>query len=238
MSLLWTIMRKTFSDIWSESFLFILFNVLWVGGSAPGFLLIAYGAISRTLIFIFTGIMALFPWPFLTFALFRMAYEAGEARAIGFRMFFTEGRNNLRQAYKWAAVNLIIMPILLTNITFYSNPDSPLGDTTIGTVISSLFMSITMFWLIVQLFVLTMYPRLERPGVRDALRQAVQIIGRWPVPVLFVAFLAMSFGLISIFVPILPLLITFSFIAVMANRATAEILIAEERQSSIPGKEA
>lgn len=237
MSLLWTITRKTFSDIWGESFLLILFNVLWVAGSAPGFLLIAYGAISRTLIFLFAGIMVLFPWPFLTFSLFRMAYEVGEGRAIGFRMFFTEGRKNIRQAYIWSAVNLIIMPILLTNITFYSNPASPVGGTTIGTVISSLFMSITMFWLIVQLFVLTMYPRLEEPGVRIALRQAVQIIGRWPVPVLFVAILAMSLVIVSIFFPILPLLITFSFIAVLANRATAEILQEEERRGSVQGKE-
>jgi hypothetical protein len=238
MSLLWTIIRKTISDIWSESFLFILFNVLWVAGSAPGFLLIAYGAISRTLFFTSAGILALFPWPFLTFSLFRMAYEVGEGRAIGFRIFFTEGRSNLRQAYVWATVNLVIMPILVTNISFYSNPDSPLGGTTIGTVISSLFMSVTMFWLIVQLFVLTMYPRLERQGVRVALREAVQIMGRWPVPVLFVAILAMSFGLVSIFVPILPLLITFSFIAVMANRATAEILQEEERRRSVKGKDA
>jgi hypothetical protein len=93
-------------------------------------------------------------------------------------------------------------------------------------------MSITMFWLIVQLFVLTMYPRLVKPGVRIVLQKAVQIIGRWPIPALFVAFLAMSFGLASIFVPILPILITFSFVAVMANRATAEILFEDEKQSS------
>jgi hypothetical protein len=91
-------------------------------------------------------------------------------------------------------------------------------------------MSITIFWLVLQLFVLTIYPRLEAPGIRKTLVFAAKLILRWPVPTLFVAFVGMGFGLVSLFVPILPILITFSLIAILANRTTTEILTEEGKR--------
>ncbi len=232
MSLLWSIIRKTFSDLWSESFLLILFNILWVVGSAPGLLILGYGALSRTLLLIVMGLIALILWPFMTFSLFYVTHEIVEGKAIGFRAFFSEGRRVWRKAYVWGGVNLIVIAVLVANISFYSNPDAPLGDSTIGDVVSSLFMSITIFWLVLQLFVLTMYPRLENPGIRNSFRYTGRLILRWPVPFLLSFLLAVALCLASFFVPILPLLITFSLIALLANRTTAEVLIADAKRSN------
>ncbi|OGO20573.1 MAG: hypothetical protein A2Z14_15985 [Chloroflexi bacterium RBG_16_48_8] len=230
MSLVWTIIRKTFSDIWSESFLLILFNVIWVLGSAPGLLLLAYGAITRAVLLLLIGFITIIPWPFLTFSLFHMAYEVGEGKAIGFRRFFVLGRQVWRQAYLWGGMNLVVIPILVANISFYSNPDAPWGGNTIGTVVSSFFISIAIFWMVLQEFALTVYPRLEKPGIRNTLSFAAQIILRWPIPALSATFISLCFCLISFFIPILPILITFSFIAVLANRAMAEILAEDSRR--------
>lgn len=232
MSLLWSIIRKTLSDLWSESFLLILFNFLWVMGSVPGLLLLGYGALSRTLFLMVVGLIALILWPFMTFSLFYATYEIVEGKAIGFRRFFSEGRRVWRQAYVWGGVNLIVISVLAANISFYSNPDSPLGGSTLGYVVSSLFVSITIFWLVLQLFVLTMYPRLENPGIRNSFQYAGRLILRWPIPVFLSFLLATVLCLASFFVPILPLLVTFSMNALLANRTTAEIVITDEKRSN------
>ena len=233
MSLLWSIIRKTFSDIWGESFLVILFNILWVVGSAPGLLILGYGALSRNLYLLLGGLIALLPWPFMTFSLFHATYDIVEEKAVGFGRFFSEGRRVWRPAYVWGGLNLVVIAVLVANISFYSNPDSPLGGSIVSDVVSSLFVSITIFWLVLQLFTLTMYPRLENPGLRDAFRVTGRLILRWPVPVLLSFLLAMVLCLASIFVPIFPLLITFSMISVLANRTTAEILIVDEKRGDV-----
>lgn len=221
MSLLWPIVRRSLGDLWEESFLLILFNMFWVTGALPGFFLLGYGAIGSSLPVIALGLLAILPWPFVTFGLFHAAYEVGQRKAIGLSTFFSGGRQLARQAYLWGGLNVVVMAVLLANVRFYGNPASPLGDTGLGAVLGALFTSLTLLWLVLQLFVLAVYPRLERPGLRRAFRQAGILALTRPVPVLFVAALAVILALAGLILPPLGFLVNFALIALLANRATA-----------------
>nr|NIS78786.1 hypothetical protein [Anaerolineales bacterium] len=207
-----------------ESFLLILFNFFWVVGAGIGILVLAYGAIIPFLPYVLLGLLLLIPWPIVTLGLFYAVYEIGQGRAIGLRTFFAGGWRVRKHAYRWGLLNLFVMIILGSNIRFYSSPETPLGGTNIGAVLSSFFLSLTVLWLVWQLYTLSMFPRMKEPRLLLTMRQAGLLVLRQPIPSFFVAILAVLLGLASFFLPILPLLLTFSVIAVLANRATAEIL--------------
>ncbi|MFQ5613441.1 MAG: hypothetical protein ACE5H9_15045 [Anaerolineae bacterium] len=230
MPLLWPIVRKALSDIWEEAFYLALFNMLWVAGAVPGLLLITYGVQGPFLGLVLLGLLALVPWPFVTFGLFHTAHEIDQGKAIGLKTFFRGGRQRWRQAYLWGGLNALIVAVLLANIRFYSSPISPLGNTSLGTMLSAFFASLTLLWLLWQLMVLTIYPRLETPGLRLALRNAAILMLAQPLPVVFVGFLALVLGLTAFVVPLLGFLSNFALIAVLANRATTEILNQEEKR--------
>lgn len=224
MNVLWRIISRSLRDLWDESFLLIIFNVLWVLGAGMGTLLLAYGLVIPSLVLILIGFLLLLPSPMATFGLFHAAYEIGQGKAIGVRTFLSGAWRMRSKAYRWGAMNLVVILVLIANIRFYANPAAPLGDTTIGAILSSFFLSLTVFWLLWQLFALTLFPREDSLGIIGILRRAGGMILRQPVPTFFTAMLALVLGLVSFFVQILPLLITFSLITVLANRTTAEIL--------------
>jgi uncharacterized membrane protein YesL len=230
MSLVRSIIVKTLGDLWEEAFPLILFNMFWVAGSVPGLALLGYGAAGPFLSLIVLGLIALLPWPFVTFGLFFAAHEVVEEKVVSLKTFFQGGRQMWRQAYLWGGLNVLVMAILLSNITFYNSPASPIGNTAIGPVVSALFAGITLSWLVWQEFVLAIYPRLETPALWPALRNAGILVLTQPAPVLCVAILSVALGFLALKAPPLGLLSNFSIMAVLTSRATLEMLNKEKAQ--------
>jgi hypothetical protein len=177
----------------------MIFNIIWV-----------------------VGTVLVLPWPFVTFALFFTVRDIGEGKGIKFNTFMNYGRQTLKPAYIWGAINLVIFVALIGNLTFYGRFQAQWGG-----LIQILILAIIFFWSLIQLIALALYPRLVEPGFRLALRNAAVLLGRYPLPILALLAVISLLIVISLFFSALFILITFSVIAVFIN-GMVEALVSHE----------
>jgi hypothetical protein len=154
--MIWTALKQAGSDIWGELLHIMLFNVVT-----------------------FLGTILVIPWPFVTFGLFEMVYDIGQGKGIKFTAFFSRAVQVWKQAYIWGLINLGVIIVILININFYGSISASWAA-----IAQVLMASFAIFWFALQLIVLPLYPRLEEPGFKIALRNAVVLMGRYPLPTL------------------------------------------------------
>jgi uncharacterized membrane protein YesL len=199
MRLAWQIVKLTFLDFIEEMFLLFLFNVLWV--------------LSAVLIL---------PLPFATAGLAWAAAEIGEGKAINWRTFFQGGRRYWKPAYVWALVNLVVWLIISFNVNFYTQ-----GNATWALLARSLIVSGTLIWALLQLYVFPLLIRQDEPSLKLAYRNALVLMARHPLVTLVVVLLGVALFALSLLLTLPLLALYFALIALLTNRAVAEILKAE-----------
>ncbi len=194
--LIWQIIKRGALDIWEELFYLALFNILWI-----------------------LGTLLLIPLPFCTFALFYILPEVSQGKGIKLGQFFAYGRQTWKQAYIWGGINLGAIFLLWANLVFYGNIQWQWAA-----VMQWFFLVVTLLWVMAQLVALPMYPRLEEPSFKLALRNAGVIMGRYPGYILVLALLVIVLLVVSLL--LLPLfgLITFAAIAAFANRMVGTLV--------------
>ena len=196
MLLIWYALKKAGGDIWEELLYLMMFNVFWLLGS-----------------------LLLLPMPLLTFGLVFTAYDIGQGKGIKFNTFLGHMRRMWKQALIWGGFNLGLAIIVWINLNFYA------GFQTQWAPIAQMFIiSLTIFWAILQLVTLPLYPRLEEPSFRIALRNAAILVGRYPLVILVLVIMAVLIGVISSLFPVLAFLGVMSLIAVVANRMVGAIV--------------
>jgi hypothetical protein len=194
---IWTVVKQAGQDFWDEFLLLIIFNAIWLLGS-----------------------LFILPWPYLTFALFYTAYEVGQGKAIKFKTFFVGPASMWKQAYLWGVVNLVLLFVVWFNIRFYGN-----FNTQWSKVMQILLLAFTIFWLLLQLVALPMYPRLQEPGFRLALRNGIVAMGQFPLITFVLLFLVAIMVIAASLFPFFAFMGAGSLTAVLANR-TVEAIVA------------
>ena len=186
-------------DLWDEMLFLIVFNVIW-----------------------FLGVILIIPAPFVTFALFFLVRDVGEGRGIHFSTFFSYGWQNLKPAYIWGGINLVVLVAIWFNMSFYAGVEASWA------VIVRLFIaSLAISWVVLQLIALALYPRLVEPSFKLALRNGAVIVGRHPLPIIALVGIALILLIISVFFQALGVLVTFSVIAVLTNNMV-EVIVSQE----------
>ena len=186
-------------DIWDELLHLILFNMIW-----------------------FLGAILIIPIPYLTFGLVYTAYDVVEGKSIKIGAFFNHANRTWKQAYIWGGINLVVVVLLWFNLAFYTGVNADWA------IILRLFIvALSIFWGVLQIIVLPIYPHLEEPGLKNAYRNALILIGRYPLAVLTLLFFIVLFAVLSFFLQALPILLTFAALAVLATRLM-KILVQEE----------
>jgi uncharacterized membrane protein YesL len=191
--MIWTALKQTGSDIWDEMLNLVLFNVVT-----------------------FIGTILIIPWPFVIFGLFEMVYDVGQGKGIKFTAFFTRAAQVWKQAYVWGGINLGVIIVVLINLNFYGNFEASWAE-----IAQIIMFGISVFWFVLQLIVLPIYPRLEEPGFRLALRNAAVLMGRYPLPTLTMLLIVGAMIALTIFVRQCSWFLVvglFSFPAVLCNR--------------------
>jgi hypothetical protein len=146
----------------------------------------------------------------------------GEGRGIHFSTFFSYAWSLLKPAYIWGGINLVVIVAIWFNLNFYASIDAS------WTVIVRLFIfSLSVCWIVLQLIVLPLYPRLVEPSFKLALRNAAVIVGRYPLPIIVLLVVVAVLTVVSILFSALAVLVTFSFIAVLANN-TVDVIVGQE----------
>ena len=206
--MIWTSIRQAGTDIWDELLNLVLFNVV-------------------TLL----GTILIIPWPFVTFGLFEMAYDIGQGKGIKFTAFFTRAAQVWKQAYLWGGINLVAIIVVLINLRFYAA-----FEASWAAIAQILMVGFATFWFALQLIVLPIYPRLEEPGFKIALRNAAVLMGRYPLPALTILVIVAVMTALTLFVQQCSLFVMlgfFSVTAVLCNRMVGAMVRRE--LGEVPG---
>jgi hypothetical protein len=197
--MIWNIVKKSALDLWDEMLFMIVFNVIW-----------------------FIGTIFVITWPFVTFGLFYTVRDVGEGRGIHFSTFFSYAWQMLKPAYIWGGTNLALFVAIWFNLTFYAGIEASWAVT-----VRLFIISLTACWIVLQLIMLALYPRLVEPSFRLALRNAAIIVGRYPLQVVLMLAIILSLVVISVLLSALAVLITFSVVAILVNNLV-DIIVNQE----------
>ncbi len=133
-----------------------------------------------------------------------------------------------RPAYIWGGMNLAIFVVLWLNLNFYAGLDAPWAR-----VVQLFFIALAIFWAVLQLVVLGIYPRLVEPSFKLALRNSAVIMARHPVMILLLLVVIALFGVASMIFQVIVFLLPFSVTAIVANNIVEAIVKQEiERQEA------
>lgn len=196
MRLIWSIIKLAAGDIWDEMLHLLVFNAIWLLGS-----------------------LLILPWPYLTFGLFFTAYDISQGKAIKLNSLFVRPARLWKQAYLWGAVNLLAALLFWFNLNFYRN-----FATSWAATIQIVFVALLLLWSVWQLLALPIYPRLEQPGLRLALRNAAIVLGRYPFAVLMLVVIVTLLLLIAVIFPMFAFFGAGAFIVVLCNRLVGTIV--------------
>ncbi|HEY84729.1 MAG TPA: hypothetical protein G4N96_06420 [Chloroflexi bacterium] len=225
MSLIWPIVKKTLLFLWDESFLLVIFNVLTVIIVAGGPVLLMTG-LTGSIESLLLGAPLLLAMPLAIFGLFWLTYQISEGKAVKFSAYFLGAKALLKPAYVWGGINLGVGFLLATNIAFYRGQGAAWGI-----YAAAFFAGLTLFWFALQLLALSLYPRLVEPGFKLAIRNALVLLGMRPTAALALLLLSLIVIVLGMFVPLTAIIISFSFVALLTNVTTAEILKDSEQNN-------
>ncbi len=223
MRLIWPIIKDTAVYFWEELFYLVLFNLFTVLSIAPGAYILLSSPRLETppplLVYVPISVILWSAVPYTFFGFFWTVYEISEGKAIRFSIFFAGGKKFLKHAYIWWGINIAVIALLMVNITFYQNL-----QTTWSIYPLMLFVGLFLTWLLTQLFALTMYPRLIEPGFKMATINALAIIAKQPLPILFTGLLTLVFAIAGIIIIPVGWFISAALIATLLNMTTRKIL--------------
>lgn len=202
MDLIWGAIKQSVGDIWDEMLYLILFNLVWL-----------------------IGTVLIIPWPFVTFGYFSLVYDIGLGKGIKIGTFFRHGRRMWKQAYIWGGINLGILIVLGINLNFYAN-----ARVQWAAIVQLVLVAIAIFWAVLQLVMLPLYPRLEGPSFKLALRNALIVVGRYPLAILTLIIIVALVVVASSIFPVLAFLAALAIIAVVANRMVGAIIDRETKR--------
>lgn len=196
---MWAIVKKTAADMWEEMFYLLVFNLIWL-----------------------VGALLILPLPFVTFGLIYVVHDIGDGRGIKFGSLFAYGKKMWKPAYIWGLIFLSVLAGLIFNLYLYTGIEASWAS-----FLRLFILSMTIFWLLLQLVTLTLYPRLVEPSFKLAIRNASVVTARHPLAILTLMIaIGLIFGVTIVF-PALLLLISFSTIALLTNNVI-DVLVTQE----------
>ncbi|MEN9936226.1 MAG: hypothetical protein RLZZ387_2805 [Chloroflexota bacterium] len=217
-------------DLFDELFGLIVVNVLWVVISMP-LLAVAFSLFvgGNPVAAGIAALLAVLPMAPASTGLTLISQRVTEGRTFEWRMFF-DGFRALRvlswQVYGIWMAGLIL---ILVNLGFYGQFGSA-----IGAFLTVLFIYILVIWFSLLIYLGPLIVLQTDQRIRSIWRNALVIALGRPFFTLLTTFLMGVIGTLSIWVPLLLLLLTASFFAVWGFRATSAVIAeAEERRKAL-----
>jgi uncharacterized membrane protein YesL len=217
-------------DVFDELFTLMAVNLLWVVLSAPlivvAVLLFSAGSVALAIIATLLAVLPLGP---SNAGLYTVAQRVSEGRVIEWRLFFEGFRQYLRlswQVYGLWAVGLIL---IVGNLGFYSGIGAGLGA-----VVPILLLYLLLVWFGLLIYIGPLMVLQTDKRLRVIARNAFLMVFGRPIFTLVTLVLMALLGVVlSTFLPILPLLLTFAFLAIWSFRATTALVAdAEARRAA------
>lgn len=230
-------------DVFDELFTLIGLNLIWVMISAPLILLAAF-LISVDAIVLGTvaALLAMLCVAPSNAGLLVVAQRVTEGRVIGWRLFFEGFRQYLQLSWQVYGLWMLGLILIGSNLVFYGDIASKLAALVGGDIASILgtFVRIVLIYLLIVWFGLLIYigPLMvlqTDKRIRVIARNAFLMVFGRPIFTLITLLLMGLLGVVlGRFVPLLPLLLTFSLLAIWSFRATSALIAeAEARRAAL-----
>lgn len=161
----------------------------------------------------------------LYYATNQLAHDEHE---VTWRTFFTGFRQHFWLSWRWGALNLLVIAVLLSNIWFYQRFTGAWVPW-----VETLFISLIFLWWLLQIYTFPLLLEQQNTSLRVALRNSLVFYLRQIRLALGMALLIMALIYLSIrFVPPAWGVLTISLCAYLANRMT--ILLIAEINTQLP----
>jgi hypothetical protein len=126
--------------------------------------------------------------------------ELANGESVDWTTFFTGLKKYYAAGYRWFAINLLAVSVLVFYTLFALNPDGPFDPST-GALLSGIPLALMAVWALINFFTFPLMLAQEKPSYRQAIRNSVVIYLKWPVftlifGLLMAAILALSLWLI------------------------------------------
>jgi hypothetical protein len=219
-SLLWPVLKKTFVYYWDEILYLFLFNlVIFVASLLCIFVVMAGWSNLPLIVFVPLPLLVWSVMPFLLFSLFWGANEIGEGRIVRVREMFHGGRILWKQALVWGGANVFMALVFVSNVVFYTR-----FDTVWSRYVTLGFLGLASVWVIIQLYALTIYPRLETPNFIEAQKNALGILIAQPFLTMCVIALAASLFIIGMIMPFFMATLIITYMGLLLNMTTEAVI--------------
>lgn len=214
------VMWLAIKDLFDEFMSLIIINILWLLINAPLIAgSVALLAIGQPLLAIIIAILAVFVFGPANTGLFLVAERVTSGRVFEWRLFFDGFRTYLKSSWILYGIWAIGFVILFSNFNYYASIPS-----TFGAFLFTLMLYFVLVWLALLIYIGPLLVIQEDKSIKIIYRNAFLLVFGRPI---FTAITVIFMGLIwavSIFMPLLPFLITFSFLAVWGFRATRQLV--------------
>jgi uncharacterized membrane protein YesL len=212
--------KKGFSVFWGDSIILIVLNFICFLSLLPAMLFFSVTSADGTLLTTLINVLLLLPFVFFLFALYYLLYDCGQSIAIRFGTYFRYLRQTWKQAMIFGLINILMIFLIFWNLSFYAQFEAGWAN-----VFQMIFVSISVIWFVLQLVMLPLYPRLEEPGFRLALRNSVAIFGRYVIPVLVVVFDTVLIGVLTLRFQAIGMIFSIVLAASLAEGVVGEIVL-------------
>lgn len=207
-------------DLFDELFLLAIVNLIWVLINAPlsiiAWTLISGGALVAGVVVVLLAVLPMAP---TTVGLYTVARRVTEGRATSWRAFFDGAREHMALSWRVYGLWAIGLVLILFNLQFYNQIDS-----SIGAILNILFLYILLVWLALLIYIGPLMLLQADKRLRVIARNAfLMALGR-PVFTLITLIMMAAILLVSIWLPILIIALTFAFLALWSFRATTRLI--------------
>lgn len=211
-------LEKTAMDSWGNLTSLIVFNLFCALSTLPGAAGLNFLAAEMSVLLLgITAVFFLLPG-FFIFPLFFTAADLNQGRPAKLTRYFHYLRQTWRQALAWSVINLLVVVMFLWNMVFYSGIAAAWAD-----VVQIVLLSLFVVWCVLQVIMLTLYPRLEKPGFKTVLRHSMAILGQHPLPIVVMVVLTGIVLLLTLFFQFLAFFFSFFAIAMVSSSMVSAI---------------
>lgn len=192
MANLLAIFKATLGDIWNNLWTAVVCSMAWV-----------------------ISVLLILPGPAATFGLFNYANRLAHGEVAELEDFWQGVRRHWKPACLWGVLNLAVLLLLAFNYRV----TGAAGEAAAWQFAQGLYLTLTGFWLLLQLFALPFFLEQEVPSLRMALRNSAVLIGKYPIFSLVYFLLLCAVLLLGTLLFLVSVPVGGSLIAISANRA-------------------
>ncbi len=225
MILIWDILKKTVLFGWEEIIYLVVYNVLTLVALMAGPSLVVTGVNMSSAGLMLLGSALMFAIPPALFGLFWLTYQISLENAVKFSTYFDGAKQHPKPMVIWGGINLLVVVTLISNIIFYQSL-----ETTWAGYAGIFFYALFIVWIILQLLMLAMYPHLEIPSFRLAMKNSLKLLAINPFAIIGMAVIIIAEIALGGYFTVVLGIISVSLAALVANVTVGELIAAMRKE--------